>query len=547
MLNIEQVYRHYCQLKDNRLPWDALWGETARYYLPTSMHWQPDTDSRVSPNVSKIKVFDDTPAWAAQRFASGLLGMVMNPTQKWLEFELYSGQDQLSDEARAWLQRLQEKVLFVLQDPTVGFYDAMHEHLLDYGIFGEAIMLIDRNPENNMPRFTPYPLEQTYLGLTASKRPNTVFRRYHLQAQTLVDTFSKQDDSIPDVVLSSIKAKEYTKKFAIIHGVFPREHGVANGFQHEKPFASVYFLEENKQLIRESGFDFFPFSAPRFMVFASEDHGQGPGVLSLSNVRSLNTIIKTMLRSDQRKAAPAWLAQRRGWVKPLNLNPDHINYYDGFDLDKTVMPLGGDGDPQAGKDWVDGYRESILRAFYLDRMNAPDKRAEMKEVEVLMGEEERMRDLLPQLSRLHAESISQIILNVVDICADEMEPPPEEIGANSVKIRYLSPLSRAQKSMSVAQVNRTLQNFIIPLSQIDPSAMKTVNIYKYARYVLDAENMPSEIRTTEEEFAAMQEQDAQQAQMQQMLEAGQGASEITKNFAQAQQAAGGGDPYAGLI
>lgn len=499
--------------------------------------------SRATPNLRSTKVFDDTPAWAAGRFAAALLGMMMNPTQKWLEFQLETGNEDMSEEAQMWLQELRDKVLFSLQTPEVGFYDAMHEHMLDYGIFGEAIMLIDRHPKTGMPRFTPYPLEQTYLGTSTSRKPDTVFRRYQMEAQTVVDTFGKENT--PKKVLQALEAKDYTCEFVIIHAVFPREHGVAGGVATEKPFASVYYLEETKELIREGGFDFFPFSSPRFMVFASETHGQGPGTMSLANVKALNTIVRTLLRSDQRKAAPAYLAQRRGWVRPLNLNPDHINYYDGFELDKALIPLGTEGDPQAGKDWVEMYREQVVRAFYLDRLNAPDKRAEMKEVEVLMGEEERMRDLLPQLSRLHAESISQVILNVVNILSYKMDPPPEEIGENAVKIRYLSPLSRAQKSMAVAQTNRTLQNFIIPLAQLDPAALKTVNIKRYADYVLDAENMPREILTTDEEFAELQEAEAQQAQMSQMLEAGQGASEIAKNFSQAQSA--GGDPFAGAI
>lgn len=543
MLDLEKVYRHFTRLRDNRMPWESVWAEVAKYYLPSSMHWDTTGISRTTPTLRSIQVFDDTPAWAAGRFASSMLGMMMNPTQKWLEFEMYTEQVELSDEGKLWMQKLRDMVLFVFQAPEVGFYDAMHEHLLDYGVFGEAIMLIDRHPKTNLPRFTPYPLEQTYLGISTTRKPDTVFRRFQMEAQTLVDTFG--EDVMPNEVMSALKAKEYTQKFTVIHGVFPREHGVASGFSHEKPWASVYFMESNRKLLHEGGFDFFPFSSPRFMVFASEDHGQGPGTMSIDNVRCLNTIIKTLLRSDQRKAAPSWLAQRRGWLRPLNLNPDHINYYDGFDMDKALIPLGGDSDPQAGKDWVEMYREQIVRAFYLDRLNAPDKRAEMKEVEVLMGEEERMRDLLPQLSRLHAESISQIILNVVNICSYMMDPPPPEIEENSVKIRYLSPLSRAQKMLEVSHANRTIQNLLMPVAQIDPTVTKTINYKKLIDWGFENAGMPREILTTQEEYQAMLEQEAQQQQMSQMLEAGQGASEIAKNFSQAQSAAG--DPFAGAF
>lgn len=535
-VDLEMVHRRFTQLVECRQPWEVLWAEAAKYYLPTSMHWSSDGGSRTA-KLRGTKVFDDTPAWAAGRFAAALLGMIMNPSQKWLEFELYTESMELSLESKRWLQKLRDHVLFVLQAPEVGFYDAMHEHLMDYGIFGESVMLIDKNPETKLPRFTPYPLEQCYVGMGPTRTPDTVFRKYEMSAQGIVDMFSNRDDKIPDCVQKAMENGRFDEKFTVIHGVFPRKHGVAKSFATRKPFASVYYIERGKELIRESGFDVFPFSVPRFMLFASEEHGQGPGTLSLANVRTLNSIIKTMLVSDQRKAAPSYLAQRRGWIKPLNFNPNHINYYDGFDIDKALLPIGNEGDPQAGDTWVKMYQEQILRAFYLDRLINAQKAAEVKEIEALLNEEEKMRDLVPQLSRLHAESISKIVLNVVMIIGNQMEPPPREVADQMVKIRYLSPLARAQRMLEVSSAQRTLQQIVVPLAQIDPTALKAVDMFKFVSWTLDQAGFPSESRVSEDQFREEQAAQAQQQQLAMGLEAAQGASEVAKNFSQANSAA----------
>lgn len=536
-VDVNRVHRHFAGLEERRQSHEALWRETAKYYLPSSMHWSTQGGTR-SALLRNVNVFDDTPAWAAGRFAAAMLGMIMNPAQKWLEFELYTEEDNLSTEAKQYLSMLRDHVLFVLQSPEVGFYDAYHEHLLDYGIFGEACLLIDRNPETRMPRFTPFPLEQCYIGMGAGRTPDTVFRRYEMTVQQISDFFGN-DERLPDCVTGKLDAGLYLDKLTVIHGVFPRKHGVAKGFAQNKPYASVYYLESTKELLRESGFDYFPFSCPRFMLFASEEHGQGPGTMTLPNVRSMNTMIKTLMTADQRKAKPAWISQRRGWMKPLNFNPDAINYYDGMEIDKALIPLGNVGDPKAGKDWIEMFQQQIMRAFYLDRLNAPDKKAEMKEVEVLVGEDERMRDLVPQLSRLHAESISAIVLNVVDYCMDDMPEPPADLANVGIKLRYLSPLARAQRLLEVSNANRTLQNVVVPLAQIDPSALDAVSIPKMVKWSLKQTSFPVEVLNSDDEIAAKQEQQAQQQQAAMGLEAAQGAAQVAKDFSTAQKNAPG--------
>lgn len=534
-LEMDRVHRHFTALADRRMSWEHLWREVAKYYLPTSMHWATGGMSRTQAMLRGTQVFDDTPAWAASRFASAMLGMVMNPSQKWLEFELYTEQEELSIQARNWLAMLRDRVLFILQAPEVGFYDAYHEHLLDYGIFGEACMLIDKNPETGLPRFTPYPLEQCYIGMGATRTPDTVFRKYEMSVQAIVDYFGANGEPMPDIVQKKMDAKLYTERLTVIHGVFPRKHGVAYGFADNKPWASVYYLEAGREKLKESGFDFFPFSAPRFMLFASEEHGQGPGTMTITNVRSLNTIIKTMLRGDQRIVSPAYLAARRGWIKPLNLTPDHINYYDGFDLDKALIPIGNDGKPQAGQTWVEMYQQQVIRGFYLDRLNAPEKKAEMKEMEVMVGEDERTRDLVPQLSRLHSESISHIVLNTVHYCMEDMPEPPPDLAARGIKLRYMSPLARAQRLLEVSNAQRMLQQVVIPAAQIDPSAMKVVNMYKFVKWSLDQAGFPSETRVTEEEYAAQKAADDKKQEIGQGLQAAQGAAGIAKDFSIAQK------------
>lgn len=532
MLDLNKVHRHFECLVDGRQPYEQVWRDVAKYFLPSSRSW--GMGNSITAGRKGRYIFEDTSVWASQKFAAAMLGMIMNPSQRWLDFDIITGHtSDLSLDSKKWLQLLATKSLAVMQDPELGMYDAVHEHLLDYGIFGEACMLIDRNRETKRLQFTPVPLEQCYIGMGPSRKPDTVFRKFEMTVQNIYEYFD--DKELPSEVTDAYKANDFNRKFTVVHGVFPRKKGIAKGFDFQKPWASVYYLEMNKKLLKESGFDLFPYSCPRFLVFAGGEHGEGPGVFLLETVRAINTIIKTLLVSDQKIAAPAYVAQRRGWIKQLNLTPDAINYYDGFDIDKALLPIGNQGQPQAGQTWVEMYQNQIMRGFYLDRLNGTDKRAEVKEVEVLVDEDRNMRDLVPQLSRLHSECISHIVENVVDYVMEFMPDAPQELEGQSLKIRYRSPLARAQQLLEVSNANRTMQQIILPYSQIDPNALKAVDTHKLVTWALDNSNFPADVRVSEDEYQAAVQQQEEQNQVAQGLEAGQGAAQIAKDVSTAQK------------
>ena len=150
-----------------------------------------------------------------------------------------------------------------------------------------------------------------------------------------------------------------------------------------------------------------------------------------------------------------------------------------------------------------------------------------------------MRDLVPQLSRLHAESISHIVLNVVNYVMDDMEEPPPDLANVGIKLRYLSPLARAQRLLEVSNANRTLQNVVVPLAQIDQSAMDAVSIPKLVKWSLQQSSFPTEVLNSDDEIAAKQQGAQQQQQAAMALEAGQGAAQIAKDFSTAQKNAPG--------
>jgi hypothetical protein len=101
--------------------------------------------------------------------------------------------------------------------------------------------------------------------------------------------------------------------------------------------------------------------------------------------------------------------------------------------------------------------------------------------------------------------------------------------------------------LEVTNANRTIQQIVLPLAQVDPAAAKAVDFYKFTNWSLDQAGFPTETRVSEEQFRQQQAAAEQQQQLAQGLEAATGASEIAKNFSQAQAAAPAMDALQGFM
>jgi len=114
-----------------------------------------------------------------------------------------------------------------------------------------------------------------------------------------------------------------------------------------------------------------------------------------------------------------------------------------------------------------------------------------------------------------------------------LPPPPEEMMEVDFMVEYVNPVSVSMRSVELNAVSQLMQ-FIMPLAQIDPMAIERLNISRITELGAEILRAPaSAIRTNEEMQQIMEARQQQQMAEQQML-AGQMASEVDKNVADAE-------------
>ena len=141
----------------------------------------------------------------------------------------------------------------------------------------------------------------------------------------------------------------------------------------------------------------------------------------------------------------------------------------------------------------------------------------MTATEVLQRQEEKMRLLGPMVGRLQTEFLGPLIDRVFAVMArrNAIASPPPEIQGEKLKVEYVSPVARAQRSQQIFNFARFMEQ-IMPLANIRPEIFDNLDAdgaFKWAHGTLDA---PMETLMSEESVAQMrqQRQEQQEAAMQ---------------------------------
>jgi hypothetical protein len=118
--------------------------------------------------------------------------------------------------------------------------------------------------------------------------------------------------------------------------------------------------------------------------------------------------------------------------------------------------------------------------------------------------------------------------------AGQLPPRPEALqGAGELEIEYTSPLERARRAEEGVAILRSVEQ-LAPLAQVlGPAAYKRVNIDAASKVIFEVNGVPAKVLYSDDEMAAMDEEQAMQAQLQQVLQAAPVAASAAKDLAQA--------------
>ena len=501
-------------MKTARYNYDSYWQEVADYTLPK----RDFTTTRQEGAKRVNTLFDSTALHATEQLASGLHGMLTPPSSKW--FFLRAGVNN-NETVRTWLDGATEYLSTVFSSPESSFATSVFELYLDVVAFGNAVMSVTYN--RNKINFITKRLSSCWFLENDDGIVDTLYVCEKMSAANMIRKFGIEN--VDEKIIKAYEADQDVK-FEVLHAIEPRKVNKGRGASKElKPFSSCFIDVENKKIMKEEGFDDFPFLVPRWSKRSGETYGYGSGMNALSEVKELNKISEIMTRAASKNIDPPLLAPAEGLVLPLRLDPSGINFYNP-DLGEPKFWQNG-FQPNYFENVMEYKRGLINKMYYVDWMNLPQIDRQTA-TEVMQRSQEAQRMMSPMLSRLHAEFLSPLIRRVLMLALDNnlIPKPPVELQGAEVSVEYTSPMSIAQRSIAAQNV---LQGLSIgaQLAQFDQSVINVIDAKAIMKdQVLNTYAWPISYIRTDEEMEAIA---AEQAQMQQMAQQAQMAETYSKS------------------
>ena len=415
------------ELKTFRGPWENLWQEVAKYVNPK----RGDFSTIVARGTKRTQlIYDGTAPWALNQFAAGLHGFLTSPTQRWFTLRtLTPGLDEDPD-LKLWLELVTD-LLFeeVFNSPATRWMQQSHEHYLDIGSWGTAIMFMDDRPGGPPIQFKAWHLDECFIAENDDGFVDTLYRVYKRTSKQLFDRFG--NEGLPADLTRSLSDNPL-KEWELLHAIYPREQLKFDDAGVEgMAFASDLMLIEKKVILEEGGYREFPAAVPRWYKVVGETYGRSPATEVLPDIKTVNEMMKTTIKGAQKMVDPPMQMPDDGFLLPVKMAPGSINYYRaGSPQTDRIASIETGGKPDIGLEMINDRRDHIVRAFFADLMQMQQK-LEMTATEVLQRQEDRMRLIAPMVGRMQTESLSPIIERVYNVMVrrGRIPEPPIEVGS----------------------------------------------------------------------------------------------------------------------
>lgn len=537
---IETLRRHE-RFKSERSIFDSHWQEIAERVWPDRASFT--TKNRTEGEKKTERMFDATAALALTRFAAAMESMLTPRTAKWHKLRVSNEALNQSPAVQRYLDEVTNILFRVRYSARANFASQMHEAYMGLGAFGTGGILIDDLLGEGI-RYKSIDLSNLYFCENRHGIIDTVHREFKYTARQAMQHFDPA--RLPQKIRETAE-KEPETKFDFLHCVKPNEERKQGDRSYKgMRLSSYYICMESRTTVEDGGYRTMPYALGRYITTPGETYGRSPAMLVLPDVKMLNEMKKTIIRSAHLSVSPPLLLQDDGALKAFDLRPNALNF-GGVDErgQQLVHPLRIDGRLDIGMDMIEAQQRVINDAFLVTLFQILVDQPNMTATEAMLRAQEKGALLAPTMGRQQSELIGPQIERELDILAHagmlpEMPQELIEIGGD-VEIEYVSPLNRAQRAEDGVAIMRTFEA-VAPMAQIDPRVLKAYDWVKAARELGDINGVPAKLARSDDEIAAMDEAEAEQAQAAQLLQAAPLAAQTAKTLAETQQIASQGAP-----
>lgn len=521
--------RTFDEMKAHRLHRESEWQQIADHFLPRKDFSMVQRRG----DLRRRRLTSSVPAVSLRNSAAMLVSYLIDPTNPFItpnaENSLISAgrSTRLGASATDFLDNMRWGIHSRMMRPASGFLSSAARLSIELWAFGTGVQWIGHK-RGFGPIYQTRPLRSCWIACNGDGIVDTLYYEFQLPLWRVLREYenARYVDKWRDADEGKLK-----QIVTILHTVEPRQDGQKGGPKERKPWSERYICLEEKAILREGGYDSFPYAVPRLEVEEGSDYGTGRCWYALPDAIGLSVLQQGIENAVDLKVSPPIMRPKRMFGKPLDRRAGADNQYDpgqlGFMSAKDAFQkIDVAGDVGVGLQYRGDLVQAVESAMLVDWMR-------LRETGNVTAEEivER-RNLRVGIMSAHVPGIDRDWMGVtadrtaeIMMAEGDLGDPPRELAGATVEWDYAGPLARAQMQRQAEAFDRMFER-ANRAKELDPSAPYVLNIQEGLRACAEAEGLPIGTLRPREEVEALTEAEndrAEQAEQMQAVQMGAGA------------------------
>lgn len=524
---VEETLKYQKRMERARHDQDNVWDDTDNYIIARRSHYNVGYIRGDSPNdQGGTQIFDDAATDAIQKFSDNFQAQSASPLIDWY-MARFRGPLRDDSKSMKWLDNTKEIVRYELGRSP--FYEVYNECVQDAVSHGIATM---GGPEWNWEKgrleFQDYHPREIFCTFNLQGMPTRWHQKFSITGRQVLAEFP--DAKLSEVMRNKIKENPF-REFMCVHAIFKRsERDLRSVAATDKEWASVWAVETEKVLLKESGYDEFDMPMDTWIW---RKGGSGLYCFSMASDAIYTVILendaaKSLLKSTQLSLEPPLLITEG--VK------GNVNF---FPAGQTILKTPADK-VQAFQfptnfgisvEQVNDLRDRLSKRFRADLFGMmADLPAGTKAFTASQVAGEKASGLIPVVTRSSSQLLIPKLDKIVHCLArvGRLPPPPATMmryAKSPIDVEMTGPVATAAKRfLSQQGFNAMMAQLqeVGAVTQGAPQFMQALlegfNPDKVRTFLIDSNSVSRNLLFEDEELAAIRQARQKAMQQQQAMQ-----------------------------
>lgn len=452
-------------------------------------------------------IYDGTPMQGARSLANTTGAMIRPEGEVFTTIKTENPNDVTDEAAEAWLADATNRLDIGIRSPVTRFRQSAGEVDLDLVVFGTGIIFngLSLNRQNLL--FQSVHLKDGVPFFNEEGHAVGMFRKRMYRLWQLLERFKDKTKFHPDTQ-ELIKQERWDEKIAVIHAVEPRQQQLFQNplLARNFPWADMWIELDKEHLIREGGFNEFPFIVPRWDTSSGEDMGRSPGMIALPDSNTLQAMGETILVAGQRSADPPLMVPNDGVFNEINTFPGGISYYDvetaiSLRGKNPFFPLTSDANLPISRAMQTDTRTQVMNAFFKNILNLPVDGPQMTATEIIQRKDEFIREVGPVFGVFETDYNQPMAQRSFNVMLREggFAPIPASLQGKRIKFQFELPVTKIRKQVMAAAARQWVLEQT-GYTAVDPNQKHLINFEAVGRFSHDALGLPHDIINSKDTY-----------------------------------------------